>query len=90
MLHLCAETGHAALVAPLVAAGADIGARAWRGGAMALHLAAGKGYMTVVEALLEARADVSARSDGETPYQIAKEGRHTAVAELLRQKRCDE
>jgi ankyrin repeat protein len=68
----------------LIEGGAPIGARE-EGGHTPLHSAASNGSRPMVELLLANGADpLAARDDGKTPRELALEGGHEEVAELLR------
>ena len=86
-LHMAAEVGAGRIVALLLSAGADPGARTVDvGGATPLHFAASAGEVTGIRALLEAGAEVDAReaSWGQTPLMFAaNRGRTEAVRLLL-------
>ena len=83
-LHWAADGGDVAIVAALLAAGADV-SLATGGGQTPLHWAANGGHAAVVATLLAAGAEVNAKSDdGGTPLRFAAGGGHvSAVAELL-------
>ena len=83
--HVAAAAGHTAVVARLIAGGADVGARGV-GDVTALHLAAESGSEDCVQLLLEAGGGgkgVLARYKGWTPLHYAARGGHTACAEAL-------
>ena len=95
-LHLAAHFGntalHAALaghgglrvVSRLLAAGADVNARA-AGGYTPLHIAAFGGDVALINALLALGADADARADdGRTALAIAEANGHTLAARRLR------
>lgn len=82
-LHAAVAGRHYAVVAALLAAGADVNARQ-HGGWTPLHGAAQHGDSALVETLLAAGADPSlAREGGETPAQTAAAHGHTAIADVL-------
>jgi ankyrin repeat protein len=76
----------------LIERGADVararaGGGSQRGGWTALHYVAGLGFESLVEPLLHRGADVSSRDErGRTPLQVAVEGKHTGVAQRLRDR----
>jgi len=75
-----AAEGHATVVAPLVAAGADIDARS-DGGFTPLAFSVRAGHGGTVEALVKAGADVNlALPDGTTPLHLAVINAHYDVA----------
>ena len=79
-----AAEGHAAVVAPLVAAGADVDARS-DGGFTPLAFAVRAGHGAAVEALLAAGADVNlALPDGTSPLHLAVvNARYDVALQLL-------
>ena len=81
-----AAEGHAAVVAPLVAAGADVDARS-DGGFTPLAFAVRAGHGDAVEALLKAGADVDlALPDGTSPMHLAViNAQYDVALELLEQ-----
>ena len=84
-LHEAAANDNPAIAARLLAAGADVNARA-TGGRTPLHVAAAENANpAVAEVLLEAAADVNAkRSGGRTPlHEAAAHGNAAVVATLL-------
>ena len=84
-----AAEGHAAVVAPLVAAGADIDARS-DGGFTPLAFAVRAGHGDAVGALLKAGADVDlALPDGASPLHLAVINAHYDVALQLLEQGAD-
>ena len=84
-----AAEGHAAVVAPLVAAGADVDARS-DGGFTPLAFAVRAGHGGTVEALMEAGADVDlALPDGTSPLHLAAINAHYDVALQLLEHGAD-
>ena len=84
-----AAEGHAALVAPLVAAGADADARS-DGGFTPLAFAVRAGHGATVEALMEVGADVDlALPDGTSPLHLAVINAHYDVALQLLKRGAD-
>ncbi|MEY3202137.1 MAG: hypothetical protein RIR70_1687 [Pseudomonadota bacterium] len=82
-LHYAAFSGHADIVADLIAHTADVDAIA-PNGASALMLAARNGHLNVVEALLRASADLNIRAqDGATAITWAKQAGNTDIADKL-------
>jgi ankyrin repeat protein len=70
-------------VRALLAAGADVNAKASIG--TALTIASQQGWPEVVRALLAAGADVNAKAfNGETAMSLAKKGGHSEVVQLLK------
>jgi ankyrin repeat protein len=88
-----AEGGHLEVVERLLAAKADVNARAAdENGRTALRAAAEGGHLEVVERLLAAKADVNAPAgewDGRTALQAAAEGGHLEVVERLLAAKAD-
>ena len=85
-LHLASRAGSSAVVAALLKAGADAGARATTTGVTTLHLAASAGNADVVKLLLDAGADANAKESewGQTPLMFAAaQNRPEAIAMLL-------
>ena len=81
---LAAQGGHAAAIAALLAAGAEINAKDNDGGT-ALMLAAEGGHAAAIEALLAAGAEINAKeNDGMTALMYAEAGEHEHAARLLR------
>ena len=84
-----AAEGHAAVVAPLVAAGADVDARS-EGGFTPLAFAVRAGHGDAVEVLIEAGADVDlALPDGTSPLHLAVINAHYDVALQLLEHGAD-
>ena len=84
-----AAEGHAAVVAPLVAAGADVDARS-DGGFTPLAFAVRAGHGDAVEALLSTGADVNlALPDGTSPLHLAVINAHYDVAAQLLERGAD-
>ena len=84
-----AAEGHAAVVAPLAAAGADVDARS-DGGFTPLAFAVRAGHGDAVEALLAAAADVNlALPDGTSPLHLAVVNAHYDVAVQLLEHGAD-
>ena len=84
-----AAEGHAAVVAPLVTAGADIDARS-DGGFTPLAFAVRAGHAGAVEALAKAGADADlALPDGTSPLHLAVINAHYDVAVQLLEHRAD-
>ena len=84
-----AAEGHAAVVAPLMAAGADVDARS-DGGFTPLAFAVRAGHGDSVEALLDAGADVDlALPDGASPLHLAVINAHYDVALQLLEHGAD-
>jgi ankyrin repeat protein len=80
---LASEYGRIEVVKVLLAAHADVNAKA-PNGATALMMAASRGHVDVVRALLAAHADVSAKmADGRTAGTIASQNGHPELAQLL-------
>ena len=83
-LHWAAMTGYKAVVAWLLAKGANVNA-ADNWGETPLHYAAGKNHKAVVKLLLANKADVNAKStNGATPLHDASFKGYQDVVELLR------
>jgi ankyrin repeat protein len=92
-LHCAAWKGHAALVAALLDAGADVNARSQNEhyGDTPLHAAAHGNQRAVAELLLARGADARAVScNGRTPLQETAIHGATAVAKLLRERGVEE
>lgn len=88
-LHLAAWEGHAAVVAELCRAGAEVSAGA-QDSLSALHFAASKGRTEAVRRLLNAGAAVNARSrKGATPILLACRQGAAETAMLLLARRAD-
>ena len=84
-----AAEGHAAVVAPLVAAGADVDVRS-DGGFTPLAFAVRAGHGDTVEALVKAGADVDlALPDGTSPLHLAVINAHYDVARQLLEQGAD-
>ena len=84
-----AAEGHAAIVSPLVAAGADVDARS-DGGFTPLAFAVRAGHAAAAEALLKAGADVDlALPDGTSPLHLAVINAHYDVALQLLEHGAD-
>jgi ankyrin repeat protein len=76
--------GSDAIVAMLIRAGADVDAAEREYGYTPLGTAARKGHIETVRLLLDAGADRRITTyTGKTPYQLAIENRHGAVATLI-------
>jgi ankyrin repeat protein len=74
------------MAALLIAKGADVNAKIGVGGVTPLHKAVHYGQTGMVTLLIAKGADVNAKDAyGETPLRDAVKGRHTEVAEILRQ-----
>ena len=79
-----ANGGHAAAIAALLAAGAEVEAK-MNNGTTALMRAAEGGHAAAIEALLAAGAGVEAKDDkGRTALEIAELCKHEHAARLLR------
>jgi cytohesin len=87
-LHLAVGQGHVGVAALLLQRGAEVNARAegeFGKGMTPLHAAARGGQGTAAKLLLEHGADASARdSSGKRPGELAVDGGHPDVADLLR------
>ena len=84
-----AAENHAAVVAPLVAAGAEVDARS-DAGLMPLAFAVRAGHVRAVDALLDAGADVDlALPDGTSPLHLAVLNAHYDVARRLLERGAD-
>ena len=84
LLELAARSGHAAAIAALLAAGAEINAKK-NNGMTALMWAAQVGHAAAIAALLAAGAEVDAKmDDGTTALEIAELRKHEHAARLLR------
>ena len=82
-LMAAAQGGHAAAIAALLAAGAEVEAK-MNDGRTALMAAAQSGYAAAIAALLAAGAEVEAKeSDGATALMWAAKGGHAAAIEAL-------
>ena len=81
-LHTAADRGHAAVVAQLLQAAADVTAVDGRGYS-ALSVASFKGHTAVVEQLLDANADVTLIAEGDAPLTLACRRGRLEVARLL-------
>lgn len=86
-LHWAAEGGHARMVEALLAKHARVDLRD-NDGRTPLHLAAAKGRLDIVRILLSRGAEVNARDSvfAPTPLNLALDGGHDHVADLLRQR----
>jgi hypothetical protein len=86
-IHVAAKNGHVDVVALMLGRGVPINTRAYKGrGDTALHGAAQGGHEDLVEALLDLGADVKIKAaDGRSAVDLAHEGGHTAIVELLRE-----
>ena len=84
-LFIAAEENDEAIVATLLAAGADVNQARTDNGATPLYIASQEGHEVIVEALIAAGADVNkARSDtGGTPLFIAAQKGHEAIVAAL-------
>ena len=90
-LQEAATIGDVDLVRTLIEHGTDVDSVEDSFLKTALHLSAMRGHKDVVELLIASGADVNARDNqGQTPLQIAKDGGHTEIAELLRKHRAKE
>jgi ankyrin repeat protein len=49
-----------------------------------LHEAASRGHRDMVLLLIESGADVHARTEGDTPFELARRSGHTEISDLLR------
>jgi ankyrin repeat protein len=83
-LHLAAQVGHANVIAPLIASGAQVGAVTTTG-ATALMQAAHSGNAEAVRTLLENKADpnVKETANGQTALMFAAAADRTDVVKLL-------
>jgi len=82
-LHCAADEGHAEICRVLLAAGADVDARAEEG-STPLHYAAYKGHVETVKLLLEAKASVTVKDNqGSTPLHYAAYKGHVETVKLL-------
>jgi ankyrin repeat protein len=81
-LATAAEQGNTEIVAALLKAGAKVNARNTHGGT-ALQVAVLRGYTEIVKMLIAAGADV-ARDRAEL-LEIARNGKHTEIEQLLKQ-----
>lgn len=81
LLYIAAHDGHAAAVALLLDAGADVDAATRSDGATALYTSARNGHAEVVRLLLAARANVSKSrlTDGTTALYVASEQNHAEI-----------
>ena len=80
-LSVASGEGHSAVVDALIAANADVNARAkYYDGQTALHFASGKGHSAVVDTLIAAKADVNARTKY---YNAVLFAAHLGTAALL-------
>jgi len=81
-LHYAAWKGHKEIAELLIANGADVNAKDYKG-VTPLHVAAWEGHTEVAELFIAKGADVNAKmEDGDTPLDLAK--RHPETADLLR------
>ena len=88
-LHLAAEYGRKEVAELLIAKGADVNAKEWRGGTP-LQYAAQKGHNEVAELLIANSADVNAKTkNGRTPLHSAAYWGRKEVAALLIGKGAD-
>jgi TonB family protein len=86
---VASEPGHQERVRALLAAQADVNAKAGNGGT-ALMTASQNGRQEVVRALLDARADVNARAgDGGTALMLASQNGHVEAVRALLDARAD-
>ena len=77
--------GHAAAIAALVAAGAEVEAKDNDDGTTALMIAAMAGHAAAIAALMAAGAEVEAKSNnGTTALMLAEHFKHEHAARLLR------
>ena len=84
-LMFAAQGGHAAAIAALLAAGAEVEAKRNDDGRTALMRAAEGGHAAAIEALVAEGAEVQARDDkGKTALEIAELCKHEHAARLLR------
>ncbi len=71
----------------LIAHQADVNKKNPQDGSTVLMVAASEGYIDVVELLIDAGADVTARdNNGQTALDLAMQGDHSEVAELLKER----
>jgi len=83
-LLMAAQWGHDAVVAAIVAVGADVDLPMKGDGRTALIMAATFGREATVRVLLEAGADANwAAYDGQTPLIMAMQNKHTRVMGML-------
>lgn len=81
-IHATAANGNLTVLKALLDKGADVNAKQ-EGDFTALHEAAHTGNLAMAQLLLEYGADKTAVAGDKTPYQLAVEKGHTAVAALL-------
>ncbi|MEW5986386.1 MAG: ankyrin repeat domain-containing protein [Chloroflexota bacterium] len=81
-IHATAANGNLTVLKALLEKGAEVNAKQ-EGDFTALHEAAHTGNLAMARLLLEYGADKTAVASDKTPYQLAVEKEHTAVADLL-------
>jgi ankyrin repeat protein len=85
LMDAAAVEGQTVLLETLLVEGLDVNEQDANGWTL-LHWAANDGNLEAVELLLHYQADTTRRDDsGRTPLQFAVEGRHTTIANRLRQ-----